>query len=232
MNHSKLIAIALLVGSSTMYAAVDPVSNWNSIAVQATLTAGETAVPQSRTLAIVHVAIHDALNSINSRYERYAFKGDAQTGASVDAAIAASARDALVGAIAVGPLPFPRQFGTPAHQALAVAQVIQHMPRRWPGYPDGPAKSRRHRHRTSRRRCDCRAPKHRSRHHAGALHTRYPARRLAADAEPGSVRSAGGCRQPACRASRLGTRHPVRVAAKHPVRAEWAAAAVRKAIRT
>src|SRR6201993_4456040 len=122
MNHSKLIAIALLVGSSTMYAAVDPVSNWNTIAVQATLAAGENAVVQSRTLAIVHVAIHDALNSIDPRYERYAFKADVRTWASVDAAVAAAARDALVGAIAVGPVPIP-QFGTPATQALAVAQV-------------------------------------------------------------------------------------------------------------
>jgi len=40
----------------------------------------------------------------------------------VDAAIAASARDALVGAITVGALPFPG-FGTPATQALAVAQI-------------------------------------------------------------------------------------------------------------
>jgi hypothetical protein len=67
MTHSKLIATALLVGNSTMYAAVDTVSAWNTIAVQATLTAGENAVVQSRTLAIIHVAIHDALNSINSR---------------------------------------------------------------------------------------------------------------------------------------------------------------------
>jgi len=74
MNYSKLIAFALLVSSSTMYAAVDPVSNWNTIAVQATLTAGENGVVQSRTLAILHVAIHDALNSIDSRYERYALK--------------------------------------------------------------------------------------------------------------------------------------------------------------
>lgn len=123
MGHSKSMAMALLVGSTMMYAAVDPVSDWNTIAVQATLTAGETAVPQSRTLAIVHVAIHDALNSIDSRYERYAFKGDVQTGASVDAAIATAARDALVGTIAVGTLPFPPQFGKPAQQALAVAQV-------------------------------------------------------------------------------------------------------------
>jgi hypothetical protein len=141
MNHSKLIAITLLFGSSTMYAAVDPVSNWNTVAVQATLTAGETAVPQSRTLAIVHVAIHDALNSIDSRYERYAFKGDVQTGASVDAGIAAAARDALVGAIAVGPLPFPPQFGTPAQQALAVAQVNTAYALVLAAIPDGTAKT-------------------------------------------------------------------------------------------
>jgi hypothetical protein len=141
MNHAKWIALALLVGSSTIYAAVDPVSNWNTIAVQATLTAGETAVPQSRVLAIVHVAIHDALNSIDSRYERYAFKGDVQSGASVDAAIAAAARDALVGAIEVGPLPFPPQFGTPAQQALAVAQVNTAYATVLAGIPDGTAKT-------------------------------------------------------------------------------------------
>src|SRR6201995_5299766 len=141
MNHSKLIAIALLVGSSTMYAAVDAVSTWNTVSVQATLTAGETAIPQSRTLAIVHVAIHDALNSIDTRYDRYAFKGDVQTGASVDAAIAAGARGALVGAIAVGPLPFPPQFGTPAQQALAVAQVNTAYAMVLAAIPDGIAKT-------------------------------------------------------------------------------------------
>jgi PAP2 superfamily len=141
MNHSKLIAIALLVGSSTMYAAVDAVSTWNTVAVQATLTAGENAVVQSRTLAIVHVAIHDALNSIDSRYERYAFKGDVQPGASVDAAVAAAARDALVGAIVVGPLPFPPQFGTPAQQALAVAQVNTAYAMVLAAIPDGAPKT-------------------------------------------------------------------------------------------
>src|SRR5262252_5394253 len=122
MNHSKLFAIALLVCSTTMYAAVDPVGDWNTIAVQATITAGQSGIPQSRTLAIVHLAIHDALNAIDSRYERYAFTGTAPTGTSVDAAVATAARDALVGAIAVGPLPFP-DFGAPACQAAAVAQI-------------------------------------------------------------------------------------------------------------
>jgi hypothetical protein len=140
MNHARLIVIALLAGSSITYAAMDPVSNWNIVAVRATLAAGESAVTQSRTLAIMHVAIHDALNTIDPRYERYALKCDAQGGASMDAAIAAAAHDALVGAIAVGALPFP-QFGTPALQALAVAQVDAERNTELAAIPNGPAKS-------------------------------------------------------------------------------------------
>ena len=60
----------------------------------------ENGIVSSRTLAIVQAAIHDALNTIDPRYERYTFAGDAPVGASVDAAIAAAARDAIVGAIA------------------------------------------------------------------------------------------------------------------------------------
>jgi len=121
-------------------AAIDPVSDWNLIAMQAALTSGESAIVQSRTMAIVHVAIHDALNAIDPRYERYVFKGHAHAGASVDAAIAAAARNAVVGAIAVGALPFP-QFGTPASQAVAVAQVDAAYAARLAGIPDGLPKS-------------------------------------------------------------------------------------------
>jgi hypothetical protein len=120
--------------------AVDPVSNWNVIALQAAATAGEGPIVQSRTLAIVQVAIHDALNAIDPRYKPYVFTGHAHAGASVDAAIAAAARNALVGAIAVGALPFP-QFGTPALQAAAVAQVDAAYAAALAGIPDGLAKS-------------------------------------------------------------------------------------------
>src|SRR5204863_4717681 len=51
-----------------------------------------------------------------------AFTGIAPNGASVGAAVAAAARDTLVGAIAVGPLPFVG-FGNPTLQANAVAQI-------------------------------------------------------------------------------------------------------------
>jgi len=120
--------------------AVDAVSNWNLIALQAAGTAGQGVIVQSRTLAIVQVAVHDALNAIDPRYERYVFKGQGHAGASVDAAIAAAARNALVGAIAVGALPFP-QFGTPALQAVAVAQVDAAYAAMLAGIPDGLSKS-------------------------------------------------------------------------------------------
>ena len=49
--------------STTMPADVDAVGNWNVIALQAAQTAGQGAIVQSRTLAIVQVAVHDAASS-------------------------------------------------------------------------------------------------------------------------------------------------------------------------
>ena len=123
----RWVGVGVIVGLGTLWpgsssASTDPVSDWNSIAVQATLTAGENAIVASRTLAIAQVAVHDSLNAIDARYERYAFTGSAQSGASLQAAIAAAARDALVGAISVGALPFGG-FGSPAAQAAAVVQI-------------------------------------------------------------------------------------------------------------
>lgn len=136
MVTSAVFALVPAVCASS----VDAVSNWNLIALQAAQTAGQGPIVQSRTLAIVHVAVHDALNAIDPRYERYVFKGDAHAGASVDAAIAAAARNALAGAIAVGALPFP-QFGTPALQAAALAQLDAAYAAVLAGIPDGLPKS-------------------------------------------------------------------------------------------
>src|SRR4051812_6400474 len=88
----RRVWIALIAGLTALWsgsaAAVSPVSDWNAVAVQAFSTAGQNGVVSSRTLAITQVAIHDALNAIDSRYERYAFTGSAPVGTSVDAAIA------------------------------------------------------------------------------------------------------------------------------------------------
>jgi hypothetical protein len=51
---------------------------------------------QSRTLAILHAAIHDALNAIDQRFESYTPGLAATPEASVDAAVAAASREVLV----------------------------------------------------------------------------------------------------------------------------------------
>lgn len=129
-----------MLWTSSASAATDPVSSWNLFAGQIALASGQGGQVASRTLAIVQLAIHDALNAIDSRYQRYAFNGTAPNGASVDAAIAAAARDVLVGAISVGTLPFPG-FGTEATQAAAVAQVNTQYAAFLANIPDGLSKN-------------------------------------------------------------------------------------------
>src|SRR5262245_17467563 len=73
------------------------VTHWNAIALDAFApTQGTNPLTQSRALAILHAAIHDALNAIDRRFESYTPGLAAAPGASVDAAVAAAARDVLV----------------------------------------------------------------------------------------------------------------------------------------
>jgi hypothetical protein len=73
------------------------VTHWNTVATDAfTPSQGTNPMAQSRTLAIFHAAIHDALNAIDERYQPYTPGLTAAPGASVDAAVAAAAHDVLV----------------------------------------------------------------------------------------------------------------------------------------
>lgn len=76
----------------------ETVIEWNRILLTTVATPG--AQPPTiffpRSLAIVHVAIFDALNSIDFRYLPYATRADVAPGASPDAAVAQAAHDALV----------------------------------------------------------------------------------------------------------------------------------------
>jgi hypothetical protein len=49
----------------------DAVMEWNQIALAATVTAGQGPVPQIRTMAIVQVSVHDAVNAITCDYRTY-----------------------------------------------------------------------------------------------------------------------------------------------------------------
>lgn len=77
----------------------DEVTKWNLVATNAALAAGQIPPVQTRTYAIVHVAIHDALTAIDRRNGPYVLEMRAVPGASTAAAVAAAARDTLIALI-------------------------------------------------------------------------------------------------------------------------------------
>ena len=90
------LAAALAFGAPGT-ARADAVTDWNAIATTPMVFTRLGSPPfQVRALAIVHIAVHDALNSIAPRYRTYHPLDPAPGGASPDAAIAAAAHTALV----------------------------------------------------------------------------------------------------------------------------------------
>jgi hypothetical protein len=103
---TSLIAVACLwsgaaVGERAFAAAGgDAVTVWNAnagvAATEACLAPLANPLHESRLYAMMHIAIHDALNAIERRSQPYAFDVRAAPGASADAAVAAAARGVLL----------------------------------------------------------------------------------------------------------------------------------------
>lgn len=76
----------------------DAVITWDNVAID--VLRADRTLPgptwASRTLAIVHAAIYDAVNGIDRSYQPYIVRGPAPRGASIDAAVAQAAHDVLV----------------------------------------------------------------------------------------------------------------------------------------
>jgi len=87
------VSAALLIGS---LAHADIVTDWNNAALDAIRT-GHTSPPiASRSLAILHVSIYDAVNGIARPHEPYLVQSEVPASASREAAASAAAHDALV----------------------------------------------------------------------------------------------------------------------------------------
>jgi PAP2 superfamily len=103
----------------------DAVTVWNAnagaAATAACLAPLANPLHESRIYAMMHVAIHDALNAIDRRSRPYALDVQAEAGASPDAAVAAAARDVLVELIAQLPLELHTQACIDAGVASAEA---------------------------------------------------------------------------------------------------------------
>jgi hypothetical protein len=114
-----IVATALWVAP----ASADVVTDWNATATA--LVANDVGNnPKLRTLAMVHVAMSDAINTVQNRYTRVVATLPAVPGASAEAAAAATARQILIQT-------YPGQKAKIEEAYAASLKAI----------PDGPAKS-------------------------------------------------------------------------------------------
>lgn len=117
----------------------DPVIEVNANAAAAALAAciapTDDPLHESRMYAMLHLAVHDALNAIERRSRPYAYDASAPAGASPEAAVAAAARDVLVSEIGRIGAPFPPQC-----PAAGIAQVEASYNAALAGIPDGTPK--------------------------------------------------------------------------------------------
>jgi hypothetical protein len=123
MNHVQRFLSAAILSLPSVCAA-DAVLDWNEVALARVVAARQGPPDGARTLAMVHLAMFEAINAVEPRYTPYEFKGRAPAGASAEAAAAAAASSVLVKL-------FPDQAqAVEAAYATSVARI-----------PDGPAKT-------------------------------------------------------------------------------------------
>ena len=96
MKRSAALTVGLLIATFTSAARADVVTDWNMATHAVLRTAQVQGSAQSRTLAMVHVAISDAINSVQNRYTRYIATVPVMPNASPEAAAASAAREILV----------------------------------------------------------------------------------------------------------------------------------------
>jgi hypothetical protein len=107
MVSSRSVFCAILLAAVSLFglrahAATDAVIIWNANAGMAArkacmnADAGNDPFHESRMYAMMHIAIHDAVNAIDPKYESYAYDKKADPGTSADAAIASAAHDVLI----------------------------------------------------------------------------------------------------------------------------------------
>jgi hypothetical protein len=91
--HSAIIGLALLSGAPALHA--DVVTDWNQTAIDVMQASNVAGNPWTRSMALMHVAMSDAVNTVQGRYTRFAAAIPSASGVSAEAAAAAAAREML-----------------------------------------------------------------------------------------------------------------------------------------
>ena len=109
-------AAALLAVTVASRASVDEVIRWNQIATDASTVENTNPLKESCVFAILHVAIHDAVNNVESRYEPYLPTTSRSASASIDAAIASAAHATLVALLPASKVSFDAALEETLHK--------------------------------------------------------------------------------------------------------------------
>jgi hypothetical protein len=91
------LLLAAALGTAPAVAVADVVTEWNVIAFDTMKAANMGGAPGARLLAIMHVAMADAVNTVQNQHQRLVHRAALQPQASADAAAASAAHAVLVG---------------------------------------------------------------------------------------------------------------------------------------
>jgi hypothetical protein len=123
MNALKTAIVGLMLISGTAPVRADVITDWNQTAMDVMRAVNVAGNPWTRSLAMMHVSMSDAVNAIQDRYTRFTPDIPTDRNASAEAAAAAAAREILM-----------RQYpGQKARIDAAFAAMLEIV-------PDGPAR--------------------------------------------------------------------------------------------
>lgn len=100
----RVAVLGLACFAATRPVRADVLWEWNDAALAAVVGTKQLAFVQNRMMTLLDVAMYEAVNAVERRYEPYAFRTDPVPGASAEAAAAAAGRTILLAL-------FPEQRG-------------------------------------------------------------------------------------------------------------------------
>src|SRR5437879_12543835 len=92
--RTAIAGLTLLVGTTLVRA--DVITDWNQTAIDVMKAVNVAGNPWTRSLAIMHVSMSDAVNAVQNRYTRFTPDIAPDHSASAEAAAPAAARDILM----------------------------------------------------------------------------------------------------------------------------------------
>ena len=105
MQHRGLLVLmVVLAGAPTVTASANVITDWDEIGVKTVQPIGAPPPINPglffRAMAMMHIAMFNAVNAIEPRYQPYKFQNKAEPGASQEAAAASAAANVLAGVVA------------------------------------------------------------------------------------------------------------------------------------